>query len=84
MYRHSLTSVFPLIRSTQRIWYAPKYSTFSRLYLAFQLSEKKWKLGLVVRLGQEPCKRTIEAKDLVAVGKAIQLARKQIKLPEEY
>jgi hypothetical protein len=35
-------------------------------------------------LGQEPCKLTIEAKDLVAVGKAIQLARKQIKLPEEY
>jgi transposase len=59
-----------------------EYSTLSTLYLAFELSQKKWKLGFSVSLGQEPWKRTVEAGDLVALDKAIQLARKRFEWPE--
>lgn len=59
-----------------------EYSTLSTLYLAFELSQKKWKLGFTASLGQEPWKRTIEAGDLVALDRAIRLARKQLRLAE--
>jgi hypothetical protein len=59
-----------------------EYSTLSTLYLAFELSQKKWKLGFSVGLGQEAWKRTVEAGDLVALGQAIQLAKKRLGLLE--
>jgi transposase len=59
-----------------------EYSTNSTLYLAFELSQKKWKLGFSVSLGQEPWKRTVEAGDLVTLAKAIQLAKKRFGLSE--
>lgn len=59
-----------------------EYSTLSTLYLAFELSQKKWKLGFTVSLGQEPWKRTVAAGDLVTLDQAIQLARKRFELPE--
>ena len=34
-----------------------QYSTFSTLYLAFELSNKKWKLGFTIGLGQKPRER---------------------------
>jgi transposase len=59
-----------------------EYSTLSTLYLAFELSQKQWKLGFSVGLGQEAWKRTVEAGDLVALEQAIQLAKKRLGLPE--
>jgi transposase len=57
-------------------------STNSTLCLAFELSQKKWKLGFSVRLGQVPWRRTVEAGDLVALDRAIQLAKKRLGLSE--
>jgi transposase len=59
-----------------------EYSTNSTLYLAFELSQKKWKLGFTISLGQEAWKRRVEAGDLMGLQKAIQLARKRFELPE--
>jgi transposase len=59
-----------------------EYSTNSTLYLAFELSQKKWKLGFTVSLGQEAWKRRVEAGDLMGLERAIQLARKRFELPE--
>jgi transposase len=59
-----------------------EYSTDSTLYLAFELSQKKWKLGFTVSLGQKAWKRRVEAGDLMGLEKAIQLARKRFGLPE--
>jgi transposase len=58
-----------------------EYSTNSTLYLAFELSQKKWKLGFTISLGQEAWKRRVEAGDLMGLQKAIQLARKRFELP---
>jgi transposase len=54
----------------------------SVLYLAFELSSKKWKLGFTVGLGQKPRIRDIEAGDLSALMAEILSAKKRFKLPE--
>ena len=38
-----------------------------QLYLAFELSQKQWKLGFTVGMGQRPRIRTIQARDLQAL-----------------
>jgi len=38
-------------------------NTLSTLYLAFELSNKKWRLGFTIRLGQRPRERTVDAGD---------------------
>jgi len=38
-------------------------NTLSTLYLAFELSNKKWRLGFTIGLGQRPRERTIDAGD---------------------
>jgi len=38
-----------------------------QLYLAFELSQKHWKLGFTVGMGQRPRIRTIQARDLQAL-----------------
>jgi len=63
--------------------HSTKYSTNSRLYLAFELGEKQWKLAFTVSLGQKPWKRTIEARDMVGLDRAIHMAKKRLGLPEE-
>lgn len=60
-----------------------QYSTFSTLYLAFELSNKKWKLGFTIGLGQNPRERTIDAGDLLALQEEIRLAKQRFHLPEE-
>lgn len=52
------------------------------LYMAMELSAKKWKLGFTVGLGQKPRQRTVEAGDLGAVQDAIERARARFKLPD--
>jgi transposase len=57
--------------------------TSSVLYLAFELSNKKWKLGFSIGLGQKVRIRTIDAGDLGAVKSEIHIARKRFNLPEK-
>ncbi|MCJ7532128.1 MAG: hypothetical protein MUO64_14010 [Anaerolineales bacterium] len=39
-----------------------------QLYLAFELSQKQWKLGFTIGVGQRPRMRTIQVRDLPVVG----------------
>ena len=52
------------------------------LYLAFELSEKEWKLGFSMGLGQKPRERTISAGDVKALQAEIGLAKKRLGLLE--
>ena len=52
------------------------------LYMAMELSARKWKLGFTVGLGQKPRQRTIDAGDLEALCEAIERAHKRFKLSE--
>jgi len=53
------------------------------LYLAIELSSKKWKLGLSIGLGQKARIRTMESGDLAGFRQEVALARKRFKLPEK-
>jgi transposase len=55
--------------------------TSSVLYLAFELSEGKWKLAFTVGLGQKPRIVQLPARDLAAVGQAIAKAKQRFCLP---
>jgi len=57
--------------------------TSSVLYLAFELSNKKWKLGFSIGLGQKVRIRTIDSGDLTALRSEIKLARQRFNLPEK-
>ena len=59
-----------------------EYSTFSTLYLAFELGNEKWKLGFTIGLGQRPRERTIDAGDWPALQAEIRLAKKRFGLPQ--
>lgn len=61
----------------------PQYSTFTTLYLAFELSDKKWRLGFTVGLGQKPRERVIAAGDLAALEEEIGLAKRRFHLPSQ-
>ncbi len=50
------------------------------LYLAFELGEKKWKLGFTVGFGQGPRERTIIAGDMAAVKTEIGRAKERFGL----
>ena len=52
------------------------------LYLAFELSEKQWKLGFTVGLGQSPRVRDIPARDIKNLQKEIKMAKARFKLPD--
>jgi transposase len=58
--------------------------TSSVLYLSFELSSKKWKLGFSIGLGQKTRIRTMDSGDLTALKAEINLARKRFKLPETF
>ena len=67
-----------------------RYSTFSTLYLAFELGNEKWKLGFTIGLGQSPRRRTIHAGDpstgsgqaLAALEWEIRRAKKRFGSPQ--
>ena len=52
------------------------------LYLAFELSEKHWKLGFTVGLGQSPRVRDIPARNIKSLQKEIRMAKARFKLPD--
>jgi transposase len=58
-----------------------QYSTLPTLYIAFELSNKKWKLGFTIGLGQKPRERSVGAGDLLALEEEIRLAKKRFGLP---
>ena len=53
-----------------------------QLYLAFELSQKQWKLGFTVGMGQRSRIRTIQARDLQAFQWEVQEARHRFRLPD--
>jgi transposase len=57
-----------------------EYTTEPSLYLAFELSKEKWKLGFSTGLGQSPRRRTIDAGDLLALQQEIEVAKKRFHL----
>lgn len=52
------------------------------LYLAFELSNSKWKLGFTTGLGQKPREINIPARDLDRLHRAILTAKARFGLPE--
>jgi transposase len=59
-----------------------EYTTEACLYLAFELADKKWKLGFSIGLGQKPRRRVVDGGDLLTLGEEIRLAKKRFGLPE--
>jgi transposase len=59
-----------------------QYNTESRLYLAFELGNKQWKLGFTIGLGQPPRQRTIPAGDLERLHTEVTKAKQRFGLPE--
>jgi transposase len=55
----------------------------SVLYVAFELSNKNWKIGFSIGLGQNPRIRAIEAGNLALIKSEIKAAKKRFKLPEK-
>jgi transposase len=52
------------------------------LYMAIELSEKKWKLGFTVGFGQPPRLRDVGSQDKVGLVKEIRQAKERFGLPE--
>ena len=53
------------------------------LYLAFELSNRTWKLGFSVGFGQRPRERNIPAGDLEGLRREIERAKRRFALPPE-
>jgi transposase len=53
------------------------------LYLAFELSNKEWKLGFTVGFGQRPRERTVLAGDPCGVKREVELAKRRFEFPRE-
>lgn len=52
------------------------------LFVAFELSNKTWKLGFTVGLGQKPRERVVPARDLAKVFEEITTAKRRFKLAD--
>ena len=52
------------------------------LYLAIELSDKKWKLGFTVGFGQSPRLRDVEAQELAGLAKEVWQAKERFGLPK--
>ena len=59
-----------------------EYSAERALYLAFELGNKKWKLGFSTGLGQAPRIREMPAGDLGTLQEEIHLVKKRFGLPD--
>ena len=60
-----------------------QYTIECDLYLAFELSKSKWKLGCSTGVGQHARTRTIDAGDLLALGQEIEAAKRRFGLAAE-
>ena len=61
----------------------PIQTASAALYLAFELSAAKWKIGFTVGLGQRPRVRTLDAGDLAGLRSEIEAAKKRFRLSTE-
>jgi transposase len=57
-----------------------QYTTKRSLYVAFELSAAKWKLGFSTGLGQHPRRRTVDAGDLLALRQEVETAKRRFGL----
>ena len=57
-----------------------QYTTERSLYLAFELSAAKWKLGFSTGLGQHPRRRTVDAGELLTLQQEIEMAKRRFGL----
>ena len=57
-----------------------QYTIERSLYLAFELSKEKWKLGFGTGLGQDPRRRTVDGGDLLALQQEIEAAKRRFGL----
>ena len=53
------------------------------LFVAFELSEKTWKLGFTTGPGQKPRERSVTARDQERVLEEIASAKRRLRLPPE-
>ena len=60
-----------------------EYTSNQVMFLAFELSAKKWKVGTTVGIGQKPRERSIDAGDLEALLKEIAEAKARFGLPAD-
>jgi transposase len=58
-------------------------TTFSKLYLAFELGWRSWNLAFTTGMAQKPRLRTIQARDLIGLQREIQLAKQRFNLPDD-
>jgi transposase len=57
-----------------------QYTIERSLYLAFELSAAKWKLGFSTGLGQHPRRRTVDAGELLTLRQEIEMAKRRFGL----
>jgi transposase len=57
-----------------------QYTIERNLYLAFELSAAKWKLGFSTGLGQHPRRRTVDAGELLTLRQEIEMAKRRFGL----
>src|SRR5262245_4584987 len=60
----------------------PGNTTEATLFVAFELSEKTWKLGFTTCHGQKPRERTVTARQQERVLDEIAQAKRRLSLPE--
>ncbi len=60
----------------------PESTTAGTLFVAFELSEKTWKLGFTTGHGQKPRERTVTARQQERVLDEIAHAKRRMGLPE--
>src|SRR5689334_23003454 len=53
------------------------------LFLAFELSETRWKLGFTTGVAQRPRERSVPARDIDAILEEVRRAKQRFGLPEE-
>lgn len=60
-----------------------EYTSNQVMFLAFELSAKKWKVGTTIGIGQKPRERSIDAGDLEGLLKEIAEAKARFGLPAD-
>ena len=68
--------------TTPATCHVPESTTAGTLFVAFELSEKTWKLGCTTGHGQKPRERSIPARDQERVLSEIVQAKRRVGLPE--
>src|SRR6266446_3390130 len=68
--------------TTPATCHVPESTTAGTLFVAFELSEKTWKLGFTTGHGQKPRERTVTARHQERVLEEIAHAKRRLGLPD--